>query len=161
MLSMRDGTAVQFPDVRSVNSPPHAVISPDGHWVAYQVGDPNQGEGTLYVQPFPPTGAKYQIARGGRPAWSRDGTELFFVPAPGQFRAVTVATKPTFSFGNPVAIPRRFGTADPISPRPYDVLPDGRFVGVGAAAQITPTGPAQIQVVLNWFEELKARVPTK
>jgi serine/threonine-protein kinase len=161
MLSIRDRTAVQFPDLRSINFPPLAVVSPDGHWVAYQVGEATLGEGTLFVEPFPPTGTKYQIARGGRPAWSRDGSELFFVPAPGQFMGVAVATKPAFSFGNPVAIPRRFGTADPISPRPYDVMPDGRFVGVGAAAQIGPTGPAQIQVVLNWFEELKARAPVK
>ena len=58
--------------------------------MAYQIGEPGQAEGTTYVQPFPPNGTKYQIARGGRPAWSRDGKELFYVPAPGQFMAVKV-----------------------------------------------------------------------
>src|SRR5207245_1748161 len=111
--------------------PPDAVFSPDGGWVAYQVGAPGQGEGTTYVQPFPPNGAKYEIARGGRPLWSRDGTELFYVPAPGRFMAVTVRTQPTFSFTNPVAVPRGFGTADPSNPRPYDITRDGRIVGVG------------------------------
>ena len=46
--------------------------------------------------------------------------------------------------------------------RPYDITPDGRILDVGTGQ--TPTGspgPAQIQVVLKRFEELKARVPTR
>src|SRR5438094_8335488 len=82
-----------------------------------------------------PTGRKYEIARGGRPLWSRDGTELFYVPAPGRFMAVTVKTQPTFSFTNPVMVPRGFGTADPANPRPYDIARDGRIVAVGTASQ--------------------------
>src|SRR5262249_23749809 len=108
---------------------------------------------------FPPTGAKFQIARGGRHAWSRDGKELFYVPAPGQFMTVTVVTQPTFSFSNPRAVPRFFGVADPVSPRPYDVLPDGRLVGVSADVRSSPAGPGQLQVVMNWVDELKARAP--
>ena len=142
--------------------PTDAVFSPDGRWVAYQVGEVGAGEATTYVEPFPQTGAKYQVARGGRPQWSRDGTELFYVPAPNQFMAVTVRTQPSLTFGNPVAVPRGFGIADPANTRPYDIMPDGRILGVGMGQ--TPSGspgPAQIQVVLNWFEELKARAPTK
>ena len=43
------------------------------------------------------------------------------------------------------------------------MTPDGRILGVIAAGQTASGGPAapQIQVVLNWFEELKARVPTR
>ena len=41
-------------------------------------------------------------------------------------------------------------------------MPDGRIVGIGAIGQSkSGSGPAQIHVVLNWFEELKARVPAK
>jgi hypothetical protein len=41
-------------------------------------------------------------------------------------------------------------------------MPDGRIVGVGPSDQSqSGSGPAQIHVVLNWYEELKARVPTK
>jgi hypothetical protein len=47
--------------------------------------------------------------------------------------------------------------AFPANPRPYDVLPDGRFVTVGAANEPGEQGPLQIQVVLNWFEELKRK----
>jgi eukaryotic-like serine/threonine-protein kinase len=162
-FDVRERKATAFSDVRSTNFATDAVFSPDGRWVAYQIGEPGQAEATTYVQPFPPNGTKYQIGRGGRPAWSRDGSELFYVPAPGQFRAVKVRTQPTFEFSNPISIPRNFGIADPINPRPYDVTPDGRFVGIGTALQAGTgsTRSTQIHVVLNWFEELKVRVPAR
>ena len=119
------------------------------------------GEGETYVQPFPPTGAKYQIAQGGRPLWSRDGRELFFVPAPSRFMAVTINASPTFTFTNPVTVPRGFGVAIPGSPRTFDMMADGRFVGVAPQQGPVGSGPAQIRVVLNWTEELKRLVPTK
>jgi serine/threonine-protein kinase len=161
IYDVRNRKVAPFDDVKSSPFPPDAAFSPDGHWVAYQVGELNQGEGTTYVQPFPPNGTKYQIARGGRPLWSRDGTELFYVPAPTQFSMVKVRTQPSFSFTSPVAVPRGFGVADPLSPRPYDIMPDGRIVGVGIVGQTQPGSASQIEVVLNWFEELKARVPIK
>ena len=109
-LSLRDRKATPFSDVKGSSIPTNAMFSPDGRWVAYQIGEPGaSGEGTTYVQPFPPTGTKYQIARGGRPLWSRDGKELFFVPAPGRFMVVTVRTAPSFTFTSPVAVPRGFG----------------------------------------------------
>src|SRR5207247_1376100 len=162
-FSMRDRKATPFDEVKSSTFATDAVFSPDGQWVAYQIGERGQGEGTTYIQPFPANGTKYQIARGGRPAWSRDGRELFLVPAPAQFMAVKISTRPTFAFTDPTAIPRGFGIADPVNPRPYDTLPDGRFVGVGTVG-LTPiassTGAvSQLQVVLGWFEELKARAP--
>jgi len=162
-FSIGDRKATPFDDVKSTTFPTDAVFSPDGRWVAYQSAEAGQGEGTTYVQPFPPTGTKYQIAPGGRPAWSRSGAELFYIPGPTQFMAVTVRTQPSFAFSNPVAVPRGFGTADPANQRPYDVMPDGRFVGIGVAGQTqrASPGPAQIYVVVNWSEELKQRVPTR
>jgi Tol biopolymer transport system component len=161
-FSIRERKAMPFRDVKSMVFPTDAAFSPDGRWVAYQIGEQGAGEATTYVEPFPPTGTKYQVARGGRPQWSRDGSELFYVPAPSQFMAVTVRTQPSLTFANPVAVPRRFGIADPANARPYDITADGRIVGLGSGVtQSGLPGPAQIQVVLNWFEELKARAPTK
>jgi serine/threonine-protein kinase len=158
-LSARDRKVARFADVRSMNLPTEAAFSPDGRWVAYQLGVANVAEGTTYVEPFPPNGTKYQIGRGGRPAWSRDGSELFFVPAPGQFVAVKVTTQPAFAFSNPQPVPRGFGVADPLSPRPYDPMPDGRIAGVGYSGSLGSTRPTEIRVVTNWFTELKARSP--
>ena len=155
-LSIADRQPKAFGQVVSQGLPTNAVFSPDGAWVAYQTGEADSPEGMTYVEPFPANGRKHEIGRGGRPVWSRDGTELFFVPAPTQFRKVKVTLKPTFSVTSPVAVPRPFGVAAPGTPRTFDFLPDGRIIGVGPAAQ--GPGGAELRVVLNWFEELKGRV---
>jgi hypothetical protein len=50
-----------------------------------------------------------------------------------------------------------------VQTRPFDVLPDGRFVGVAVAGQNQGGLPSQgeIRVVLNWFDELRRLVPAK
>ncbi len=39
----------------------------------------------------------------------------------------------------------------------YDVAPDGRLLIVQPAAE--ESAPLRFEIVLNWFEELKQRVP--
>jgi serine/threonine-protein kinase len=164
MFSLRDRKAVPFGQVHSA-TPTGAIFSPDARWVAYSSTE--QGRTTVYVQSDPPTSAKYQLfAKGGdgphEVTWSPDGKEIFYNPRPGGFEAVTVITQPTFAFGNPVAVPRQFGLGPPSAPRAYDVTPDGKFVGLGASGRTDGgTGGSllsQIQVVVNWFEEVRARV---
>ena len=55
-----------------------AVFSPDGHWLAYRSNESGRQE--IYVQPFPATGAKWQIsAEGGEEAaWAGSGREIFY-----------------------------------------------------------------------------------
>ncbi len=68
---------------------------------------------------------------------------------------------PSFIVGTPE---RLFDWRYYIAPggrRHYDVSPDGRrflMVTAGGTGN-TETGRAEIHVVLNWVEELKARVP--
>ena len=155
-LSMRDRKISRFGDVTSTGVPTNAVFRPDGRWVAYQAGDGNT-EAMMWVQPFPATGDKFEIVRGGRPLWSPDGTELFYVPAPSQFMSVSVHTEPTFGFTTPVKVPRRFALAPPVNSRPFDILPDGRFVAIDVAGQGGDLASPEVRVVLNWFEELKKR----
>ena len=138
--------------------PTNAVFHPSGRWVAYQAGDPGSGEATLFVRPFPPDGTKHQIDLGGRPVWSADGRQLFFVPAPGRFNVVNVTMQPTFETSGKADLPRPFGLSPPASPRNYDMLPDGRLVGVNATGDAKAAFAAEIHVVQNWFAELKARV---
>ena len=62
---------------------------------------------------------------------------------------------------------RTFTLGPPSARRAYDVTLDGKFIGVATAGTApSATGLAQtvaaqmkINVVLNWFEELKQRVP--
>jgi hypothetical protein len=76
---------------------------------------------------------------------------------------VTVTTQPTFSFGNPVALPKAFQGGPPDSRTSYDITPDGKFVGLVSAGQTEHVLGSlnEMHVVLNWFEELKARVPLR
>jgi eukaryotic-like serine/threonine-protein kinase len=153
--------ATQFANVQSPN-PIDAVFSPDGRWVAYTVT-----EGVVYgtyVQPFPATGAKYLVSKGGSsPVWSRDGREIVSQVLGGQQAVQTITTQPSFSFSPPVLVPREFINFGLQQQRNYDVMPDGRILGVIAAGQTESAGSTtpQIQIVLNWFEELKRLVPTK
>jgi hypothetical protein len=151
------------------------VFSPGGRWVAYG-SSPSVGTSALeanrgvFIQPFPPTGDRYQapkLERDFQPVWSPKGTELFCVPtaASGRLAVVSVATKPAVIFGSPVLLPARV-TANRLSveTRAYDMLPDGRFVGLVSVSEPESSGPAataQIRVVLNWSEELQQRVPAK
>ena len=138
-----------------------AQFSPDGNWVAYESArGGNQGSGEeIFVQPFPLTGAIHQVSREGAddPIWSRDGTELFYRTG-AQLIAVAFRTTPTFGFSNPQVLPISvIGNG-----RQYDVMPDGqRFLITIPADQANSDGPnqPQINIVLNWFEELKERVP--
>jgi hypothetical protein len=137
--------------------------------VAYSGAALGAGAGSLFVQPFPTTGATYPISKGTgfHPTWAPDGKELFYVGGAGggQFVVVSVTTRPTFTFGNPVSVPSPFASGRGGLERTYDITHDGkRFLGVVAAGQNALAGaPAapQIQVVINWFEDLKARVPAK
>jgi Tol biopolymer transport system component len=153
-----------FSDVTSV-VPMNARFSPDGRWVAYARADRGMPS-AIYVEPFPTTGAKYQlIVQGGpstahKPVWSSGGRELLYVPRLGGFEAVRVTTQPAFEFGRAVPVPRKFNPGAPAVRSLYDITPDGRFVGV---VPVGDTGAiysaAQVEVVLNWLEELKRLVP--
>ena len=55
-----------------------------------------------------------------------------------------------------------FTTAVPASVRTYDILPDSkRFIGVVPAGTQSGQTAQQIQVVLNWFEDVKQRAQGK
>jgi Tol biopolymer transport system component len=164
MLSLRTREATPFGNVQSL-MPTGAVFSPDSKWVAYGAIE-GERRATIYVQPFPPTGIRHQLLREGeepvnQPAWAPDGKELYFNPGPGQFKAVKVTTNPNFAFGDVVSLPRPFRTGQPQKPRSYDVLLDGKFIAVITPSQSGPESldVPQVNVVLNWFTELRTRVP--
>ena len=94
-----------------------------------------------------------------QPLWGADGHEIYYRNG-GQLMGVSVETEPGFSAGNPEVLldglPDDHGVWNWM--KPYDVAPDGqRFLLVRKEEGSDPT---QINVVLNWFEELKQRVPT-
>ena len=77
-------------------------------------------------------------------------------------------TLPTFTFGKPTPLPIGEGVQFVGTGRQYDITPDGKqfIVVLDASTSASPDGtrrppPTQINVVLNWMEELKQRVPTR
>ena len=102
--------------------------------------------------------------KGHRPLWSPDGAEPFFASRPGCSTACrTRQHGAELHRGKAIPVAMPFQSAPPIVERPFDISRDGQhFLGlIDAAAPSWPQGAPQIHVVLNWFEELKARVPRK
>ncbi len=72
---------------------------------------------------------------------------------------VEVTTQPNFAPGSPKALFEGQFLTIGDGNTSYDVAPDGqRFVMIKQSAEQQQA--AQINVVLNWFEELKRLVPT-
>ena len=137
-----------FPILTTPADEEMAMFSPDGNWLAYQSNETGVFE--VYVQSFPAADVRQRISPDGgtRPAWSRDGTELFF-NNDGQLMAVPIETKPALDVGTPRVL------FHDISPN-FDVFPDGQsFVMVKTDPESTPT---RFNVVLNWLAELAERV---
>ena len=134
----------------------NAALSLDGAWVAFESDSTGQSE--VYVRPFPDVeSGQWLVSTGGGrfPVWARDGSELFFL-AGTKLMAVPVQTDGGFTRGTAEVLFDEEYFVRGIG-RNYDVAPDGRFLMIKNDA--APAVP-QINVVLNWFQELTERVPT-
>ncbi len=161
-LSLRDRTVARFAAAPS-SAPTGAVFSPDGRWVAYATMQRSQV--TLYVQRFP-VGPRYPLTAqvsdtAKHPRWSRDGKELFYNPNVLGLESVRITSTDPLTFAKALTIPKRLEGSPPGSRTSYDITPDGKLVGLVTAGQkeFIRGSDNQIQVVLNWFRELEARVP--
>ena len=163
-----------FADVSSV-SETGATLSPDGRWVAY-TRDESGAPAMVFVQPFPATGALFQMSKstedGHHPVWSRDGRELLYTPRPGGFIAVPMKLSSEIVPGEPVQRQRPFTNMAPSVPRTYDSADGGKILGLTSVARdavpaavpgtAAPPGVTEsIQIIVNWVEELKAKVKTR
>ena len=113
------------------------------------------------MERFPELGARRQISVGGgrEPLWSPDGRELFYRDLAGvRMMAVPIATQPTFTPGRSEVVFE--GVYERRRAREYDIAPDGRFLMLkGSTSTLIGDDSAQINVVLNWHQELLERVP--
>ncbi len=119
------------------------------------------GREEIYLRPYPGEGGKRSVSPDGgtEPLWSSSGRELFYRNG-DKMMAVRVETEAKLRVGTPeVLFEGRFAiTHRPDTPRNYDVSRDGqRFLMVQTVDDPAPT---QINIVLNWFEELERLVPT-
>jgi Tol biopolymer transport system component len=129
------------------------AVSRDGRFVAYAFDTTGRPE--LYVQPFPPTGAKWQVAANGAvPLWSADGRELWFWSDRVSYSA-PVSTSGTFASGAsrkrfevPANAILTFDTSTAAS-----VAPDGRILT--ARSTSTTETNRHLIVVLDWLARLE------
>jgi dipeptidyl aminopeptidase/acylaminoacyl peptidase len=156
VLRMGDRKAQPFLRTRFNETTPR--FSPDGHWVAY-VSD-ESGRFEVYVQPYPGPGGKWQISTegGAEPTWSPNGRELFYRNV-DKMMSVDITTQRGFSAGTPRMLFEGRYAPPPVPLTNYDISLDGqRFLMIKPSEQ--EAAPTKINVVLNWFEELKQKVPT-
>ena len=107
------------------------------------------------MRPYPGPGGKSLISTdgGSRPLWARNGRELFYRNG-DKLMSVDVMTQPLFTAGKPRVL---FEMKHLDSFHDYGVTPDGqRFMMIRRATDAA--APAQINIVLNWFDDLKQRV---
>jgi serine/threonine-protein kinase len=139
----------------------HPALSPDGRWMAYDSDESGQGV-DVFIQSFPnPRERRVKVspAHGSEPMWTQGGRELVYregdkVMAVSIDPATGASGPPRILFSGPY--PDNPGWT---RPRSYDVTPDGeRFLLTKLPGeQVRP----RIMIVLNWFEELRAKVPPR
>jgi Tol biopolymer transport system component/predicted Ser/Thr protein kinase len=141
------------------------AFSPDGRWIAYTSVESGRFE--VYVRPFPSgtpsESVKWQISNGGgvHPIWSRDGRELFYESLDNHIMAAAYSAKADSFAPNK---PRRWSNtpiSDPTEGWNLDLAPDGKrfavFLRPEAASE--QKGSVHVTVLLNFFDELRRRMP--
>ena len=152
-----DGTVAPF--LVSSFSKVDAQLSPDGRTVAY-VSD-ETGREEVYVRSVARAGDVVALStEGGRePRWSPDGKEIFYRRGDSFFAARLASTGPPSVGDSKKLFEIRAASGRSQLHGGYAVSPDGRRFFV---LLLDPRAiPTQINVVLNWFEELKAKVPAR
>ena len=147
------------PFVATEFSESQPMFSPDGRWIAFTSN--HSGRQEVYVKPYPKEGGIEPISTDGgvQPLWAHSGRELFYRNGE-KVMVVSIQTSPTLKAEAPRLLfiypdGPSMGSREGYIPLTYDIAPDDqRFVFIQKG------WPTQINVVLNWFEELKRLAPT-
>jgi len=133
------------------------ALSPDERWLVY-VSD-ESGRHEVYVRPFPNVDeTRWLLSAGGgsEPLWSHSGRELFYRSGNNDMVAVDILPGPTFSLGEQRVLFSMRDYEGVLRHQNYDVGPDDqRFIMIQLEEGDVES---DIVMVLNWFEELKAKV---
>ena len=159
LLSLDEQPSLQ-PLLASEANEQNATISADGRWMAYQSDE--TGDWEVYVQRFPDGGQRRRISTAGglKPLWSPDGDALFYVKG-NALMAVAVKTEPILTLDTPMVLFEADQSLEDTNRGLQDISPDGqRFLAllIPGSSSDNSASP-QINVVLNWHQELLERVP--
>ena len=141
----------------------YPALSPNGRWLAYASDETGQYE--VYVVSYPGLADKTPISDSGgiMPTWSAAGDELFYFKGvqnvnPSSIMGVAVQSSPAFQPSAPIELFRgAYQWLNHI--RSYDVARDGRFLITEESPRDGTRGSQPLRIILNFFEELKERVP--
>jgi serine/threonine-protein kinase len=151
------------------------AISPDGRWLAYT--SPASGTPQVFVKPFANgkiTGSSMSqisdAAGGAYPVWSRaaGARQLLYLTSAGRVMVVDYSvagdsfrvSRPRLWTGKLIGATPESMPFDAGRP-PFDLTPDGKHI-IAWEAQEQPKGPKanlQVTMLLNWFDELRRRLP--
>jgi serine/threonine-protein kinase len=136
------------------------AFSPDGRWIAYRSDE--SGTNEIYVRPFPPGGGWWQISSGGGayPFWSKNGRKLFYETTDHRIMVVDYTMSgDSFRPGKP----RLWSDTQIFFPGAsnLDLAPDGKRFAILALPEAPSgeKGSVHITMLLNFFDELKRRIP--
>lgn len=157
-----DSGAVPSAYLRSEADLYNPTLAPGGRLAAYESDE--SGTYEIYVRSFPEPRAPTRVSEGGGefPSWSRDGSTLYYWDQGGPtdtLWAARVELEPVFR----VLTREVAWTGENLALGAWDLHPDGdRFV---VPEFVTPAGADGDQapeerffVVVNWFEEMRARL---
>ena len=131
------------------------MFHPQGRWIAYVSRETGTEE--VWLTEYPGSGRKWKVSDGGggHPLWSPSGDELFYRSGDAVLAVPFNATS-ELPIGPPEELFTGRYTGSEGGGLGYDIHPDGeRFLML----QLPEAGLPQINVVQNWFEELKRLVP--
>jgi Tol biopolymer transport system component len=135
-----------------------AQFSPDGRWIAYASDESGQLE--VYLRSYPMSDRKWPVSTHGGtgPRWNRNGREIFYRSGNKIMAAdVSVSGHDVVLSAPRVLFDQRYAYGANTALANYDVSVDGqRFVMVK-----NDPGASHLNVVLNWFDELRQRAPVK
>jgi DNA-binding winged helix-turn-helix (wHTH) protein/Tol biopolymer transport system component len=152
---------------------PHALVatpgwdrapafSPDGHWFIYESN--STGTPAIYLQGYDPetgeaagTATQISAAGGNNPVWSTDGKRVLYVDVEGNLISVEVSNGKTA--GKAKEVIHGFSPAQvDLWTRSFSMAPDARFLVMEEVNPAVDTA-SRIEIVVNWFEDLKRLSP--
>ncbi|MHC4174592.1 MAG: protein kinase domain-containing protein [Planctomycetota bacterium] len=154
-ISLKNGEHTEKTVVDDAGWQRWPVFSPDGRWFAYSSHETGTWE--VYVKPFTGPGAKTKISDGGgyEPLWDPYGNKLYYRNG-DEMWMVTYEAGEKFEPAQPKFLfERHFLGGLAAKQKTYCTAKDGRFLMIHE--DLAPG--TQINVVLNWFEELKRLMP--
>ena len=160
ILGLRIGIdSAPVPLVATTFSETQPVLSPDGKWLAYTSNESSRNE--IFVRPFPNTGdGRWQVSIGGghEPVWAHNGKELFYKSETDHVMVATLTTTPSFAVQDRRTLFSATDYDTDTQHARFNLSPDDQRLVMSRKSSAAQT---ELILVLNWFEELKARMGVK